>query len=77
MSYIVKTSFYEGNTLHLHGETFEHTDSEYIQKCLNDGNIEEVAGAQPQPPVEPTTPPAEPTPQPPVEDQIQNDLDIN
>lgn len=42
MSYIVKTSFYEGNTLHEEGTTFDHEDKTYIEKCLADGNIAEV-----------------------------------
>lgn len=39
MGYIVTTSFYEGNTLHLQGAAFEHQDEDYVQKCLDDGNI--------------------------------------
>ncbi len=39
MSYIVKTSFYEGDKLHEEGSVFEHSNSEYIAKCLADGNI--------------------------------------
>lgn len=39
--YIVVTSFYEGNTLHEAGQAFEHTDKEYVAKCLTDGNIVE------------------------------------
>lgn len=41
--YIVVRSFYEGNGLHEEGQAFEHTDADYIKKCLEDGNIEEVS----------------------------------
>ena len=39
MGYIVKTSFYEGDKLHEEGSAFEHSDADYIAKCLADGNI--------------------------------------
>lgn len=39
MSYIVKTSFYEGNTLHEEGTAFTHADPAYVEKCVADGNV--------------------------------------
>jgi len=39
MPHIVKRSFYEGDTLHEAGTLFEHSDAEYVAKCLEDGNI--------------------------------------
>ncbi len=41
--YLVTRSFYEGNGLHEEGQTFEHSDQDYIEKCLADGNIAEVS----------------------------------
>ena len=40
--YIVVRNFYEGNGLHEEGNAFEHGDSDYIAKLLDDGNIAEV-----------------------------------
>jgi len=40
--YIVVSNFYEGNSLHEIGQEFVHKDNAYIEKCLADGNIEEV-----------------------------------
>jgi hypothetical protein len=39
MSLIVKRSFYEGDTLHTEGSVFEHSDKEYIEKCIADENV--------------------------------------
>lgn len=39
MAHIVKTSFYEGNTLHSAGEAFVHDDAEYLAKVIADGNV--------------------------------------
>lgn len=39
MGYIVKMSFYEGNTLHEAGTPFVHDDKAYVEKCLADGNV--------------------------------------
>ncbi len=39
MRYVVARSFYEGNTLHNEGDAFTHEDKDYLQKCLDDGNV--------------------------------------
>lgn len=41
MGYIVTRSFYEGDILHEQDQPFEHSNKEYVQKCLDDGNIAE------------------------------------
>lgn len=42
MAYVVKRSFYEGNTLHTEGAEFKHEDQAFVKKCLDDGNVVEA-----------------------------------
>lgn len=46
MAYKINMSFYEGNTLHEAGATFEHEDKAYVEKLLADGNIAETGGSE-------------------------------
>ena len=70
MPYIVKTSFYEGNTLHEAGTVFEHSDSEYVAKCLEDGNIAEAGDDTSTPlPSSPSAPDGDDNSQPSSTDQ--------
>lgn len=54
MKYLINMSFYEGDTLHDAGTLFEHSDKEYVEKLLADGNIVEASDSNMVPAENPT-----------------------
>ena len=73
MAYNILMSFYEGNTLHQEGSSFEHSDDDYVQKLLEDGNI--VEGEADPAPVNPQDVPAPVAP--PVDPPVQQDTPVS